>query len=69
MENKQKTIFHTWDTALAAFHPKASESYRQGFRDGWLDKYMGHRSTIALTWPTGGYATGYYDGHRENTQC
>lgn len=61
-------MFDTWETALARLHPKASENYRKGYRDGWLDRYLGHRFETMLNWPEIEFAMGYDDGHRENTQ-
>ena len=61
-------MYDTWETALARLHPKATENYKKGYRDGWLDRCVGRKSQVLSSWPEPEYAMGYDDGHRENTQ-
>lgn len=57
----------TWNEALEEHSrfPKSHkdfDTYKEGYRSGWLDKCLGHKSMIALTSPWGAYSSGYRDG-------
>jgi hypothetical protein len=55
-----------WNEAITFFKAPPNDpddTYREGFRSGWLDMYLGHDSIIARTSNWGYYAAGYVDGH------
>ncbi len=56
----------TWKDAIRyqkfPMSHKDYDSYREGFRSGWLDRYLENNSIIAKTSPWGQYAMGYIDG-------
>ena len=54
-----------WNEAITHFKipPNDPDTYREGFRSGWLDMLLGHDSMVARTSNWGHYAMGYVDGH------
>ena len=56
----------TWDEAIQYVKfPTLHEhydSFREGFRSGWFDRYLGWSSIISKTSTYGRYAMGYVDG-------
>jgi len=69
-QRKGKSMIKTWEEALADFKfpRRDGDTYREGFRSGWLDCYLGHDSRTARTSTWGYYAMGYSDGHRSYFQ-
>jgi len=56
----------TWDVAFEMQNTpicvKYTDSYKEGFRNGWFDTYLGYESKIALIAKWEYYSMGYKDG-------
>ena len=63
----------TWDEAYVKqkipVSLRCDDTYKEGFRSGWFDVYLGHDSMIARTSTWGQYAIGYSDGRASYMEC
>lgn len=51
-----------WEEAIIDECLGSIKSYREGFRHGWLDAFLGYRSCTILGSKWAYYTTGYADG-------
>ena len=60
---------HPWYQAfLRSSYGDKDESYREGFRSGWLDYGAKFFSRVSVTTTWNHYAVGYVDGYRAAQQ-
>jgi hypothetical protein len=52
----------TWDKTIVKYGMAADESFRAGYRAGWIDHLADYRSIVCVTSHWGLYATGYCSG-------
>lgn len=58
----------TWDETIVQHSLANDESFRRGYRAGWLDVLADFRSTACLTSYWENYADGYKTGQRDCTR-